>query len=321
MHSPTSLTRRPFALKSLLSAKAAAILALVPFALSPSAGAASLLYQYAFDGGAGANIGSLSGGDLSLTNSSSGGVAFSGSGGVLGGALNATSGQTYNASNPAGAATGTLSGLGTMNAITVTMWVKLSASALNNFGRLFVLGANDVGATNSIAMSLNGAGKLNLYLNSSDTTNMTNLGPALTADTWYFIAISYDGSSVTSTNSAVQSVATGGADARNGQLYVGTVADPVARTGVKVGQGLNYNDSRGSIAFSSVSASYVANRSDLTRGVVGEFDDIRVYDGVLTASEVEGVRVMSSSIPEAGSTTVFAAVAAMGFAGACVRRR
>lgn len=290
----------------------ALLIALLTWSSAASAALVTPVYHYTFDSdsSAGANVGTASGGSLTLNNSASGGVAFSSSGGVSGGTLNATSGQIYNQANHAGAATSTLGVLSNTSAITVTMWVKLSASSLTTYARLFSLGADDVGAANSIGLALNGAGKLNLYLNGSDTTNMLNLGPELAADTWYFIAISYDGASSSASESQVQQTATGGADARNTQLYIGTVeTGSLSRTGVKVGTGQNYNTSRGSINFSSTTASWFANRKDLARGLNGFVDDIRIYNTVLSAAELDTVRLGAASIPESGVSALLVAAA------------
>lgn len=263
------------------------------------------LYEYAFDSGSGANTGAGSGGTLSVSNSGTGGVTFGTTGGVGGGGvLNLTGGQTYNTSN-AGYATGALTGLGTQTGVTVAMWVKFSASALTSNARLFVLGASDVGAAGSVGLSLNGAGKLNVYVDGGSTADTINLGPTLSADTWYFIALTYDGTSSGSTNSTVQGAATTDGNTKNGQLYVGTATSAVTDTPVKIGlTGPNYNDSRGSIDFGASTALYLGNRADYTRGLNGMIDDVSIYSGVLSQTSLDNLRL--ASVPEPGVAAMLA---------------
>lgn len=264
------------------------------------------LYEYTFDSASGANTGTGSGGTLAVANSGSGGVSFSSTGGVGGGgALNLTSNQTYNSSN-AGDATGTLTGLGTQTGITVAMWVKFSAAALTTNARLFVLGASDVGAVGSVGLTLNGSGKLNVYVDGGSTADTINLGPTLSADTWYFIALTYDGTSSGSTNSTVQGAATTDGNTKNGQLYIGTATSAVTDTPVKIGlTSPNYNDSRGSIDFGASTALYLGNRADYTRGLNGMIDDVSIYSGVLSQASLDSLRL--ESVPEPKVAALLAA--------------
>lgn len=302
---------RSFAPRSRFATRVAALLALS--LATHVASAATLLYHYTFDGGVGTNTGTASNGHLSLVNTGSAAVAFSAINGVSGGSLSARAGQQYNNSSNSGGAKGTLAGLGTMDAITVTFWVKFDALALQSGknGRLFALGASDVAAANSMGLTLDGAGKLNLYVNGSDTTNMVNLGPTMAAETWYFVALTYDGSSVASNNSTVQFTATDSASALNAQLYIGTQGDQsLVRTGVKVGQGVGHNDSRGSIAFSAIEESWFANRANLQRGLNANLDDIRIYNGVLSIAELNAVSGFSSIPEPANAALLFSLVPA-----------
>ncbi len=275
----------------------------VLLASSPIQGAA--LFEYDFASGSGANTGTASGGTLAVSNSGTGGVTFGTTGGVGGGGvLNLTGNQTYNTSN-AGYAAGTLTGLGTQTGVTVAMWVKFSAAALTSNARLFVLGASDVGAVGSVGLTLNGAAKLNVYVDGGSTADTINLGPTLSADTWYFIALTYDGTSSGSTNSTVQGAATTDGNTKNGQLYVGTATSAVTDSPVKIGlTSPNYNDSRGSIDFGASTALYLGNRADYTRGLNGMIDDVSIYSGVLSQTSLDTLRL--ESVPEPGVAALLA---------------
>ncbi|MBN8711489.1 MAG: LamG domain-containing protein [Verrucomicrobia bacterium] len=218
--------------------------------------------------------------------------------------MNLTGNQTYNTSN-AGYAAGTLTGLGTQTGVTVAMWVKFSAAALTSNARLFVLGASDVGAVGSVGLTLNGAAKLNVYVDGGSTADTINLGPTLSADTWYFIALTYDGTSSGSTNSTVQGAATTDGNTKNGQLYVGTATSAVTDSPVKIGlTSPNYNDSRGSIDFGASTALYLGNRADYTRGLNGMIDDVSIYSGVLSQTSLDTLRL--ESVPEPGVAALLA---------------
>src|SRR5438034_8408978 len=114
--------------------KAAATAAII-LALRPAQAQPTLLYQWNFDGASPAqpNV-SAGGGTLGTTNSANGSVAFNSSGGVGGGGmLDLSHNQQWGTLDPTGYASSdatgnALTGLGSLNRITVSLWVKANSA-------------------------------------------------------------------------------------------------------------------------------------------------------------------------------------------------
>ena len=130
---------------------AAAVLASASLWAQSGYGQATLLYQWNFDGpNPAVPTVSAGGGTLGITNSTDGQGAFSSTGGISGGMLDLSSQQFATADPSSYASTETsgnaLTGLGTQNDVTITMWYKTNptgnALAANNVPRLLNLGAS-----------------------------------------------------------------------------------------------------------------------------------------------------------------------------------
>src|SRR4051812_28320268 len=175
----------------------------------------TLLYQWNFDGATpAAPAVSAGGGNLGITNSANGSVAFAGTGGVGGGgALDLSHNQQWGTLDPAGyasSATGSaLTGLGSMSHITISMWVKansagnaLTAGAIPRLFELADIPDYDRNnnnpppqasqANNGLTMQLNGANK-NFELFTRGQSNGTSvLGNPLPADQWTLVVWTID---------------------------------------------------------------------------------------------------------------------------------
>ncbi|MDR1279298.1 MAG: LamG domain-containing protein, partial [Opitutaceae bacterium] len=279
------------------------------------------LYQWKFDADTGANTGNTSGGALSITNNANANVRFAG------GYLDLTANVRGNASSSGYATLGSAN-IGTLNQYTITMWVK--ASELLGYQNLLSIGPNGTfGANdtdNTLTVRLNG-GKLELY--TKDTTagaiNNVATAPAFATNAWVFIAISYDGTSAKGSWSAAQVAATSGSAGErancNMQLYIGdsVTGSTLFRTGVNWGQNdANYDVNKGPLALGTDASIFLGNRqnSQADRGFTGLMDDIRIYDTILSASEINAVRLeqLSSAIPEPGAAALWVGGAAASLA-------
>jgi hypothetical protein len=152
-------------------------------------------------------------------------------------------------------------------------------------------GSTDL-ASNTFGVEMR-SGKLDVLANNVGSGANTAIGNTLSANTWNFIAITYDGTSSTGFNSTVQAAATG--DAHNAQLYEGTDTGSVQRFGVADTTG-DFTTSSGTLQFGANAVLLLANRTNLSRGFNGWLDDFRIYDSVLTPTQVEAIR--TSVVPE-----------------------
>jgi PEP-CTERM motif len=279
---------------------------------------ATLLYQYTFDGATpGTPAVTAGGGNLAITNSTNGHVAFNGaSGGIVGGNLDATSGQTYNTSDPAGIAATSASGgsnltgltnSGVLNQFTVTFWMKGTTAGMNasNFPRLFILGPSTIsdlaadGTADNFGVELR-SDKLDVEANGQLASSASAQGNTLAANTWNFIALTYDGTSSTAFNSTAQQALAG--DSHNVQLYEGTDTTSVTRFGVGAAKTTDFTTNVGPISFGTNAALLLANRLNLSRGFNGQIDDFRIYDSLLSPSDTEAIRVADGGlVPEPAS--------------------
>ena len=292
------------------------------------------IYWQNFENGDGTADLSPGGGDLGIVNSATGTVAFSNSGGIFGGALNAT-GQNQQDDDPSGIATTTAgsaisnlpnqtgNGAGSMNQFTITYWVKHTGAAPNSGSvtpRILTLadsGSFDAGA-NAVQMHLRNTGGTGTNFrtmampfergsanNATNATDADFIGTEFVANTWYFVALTYDGTSALANDSTVQGAATGsGPTDLNGQYYKGTedLLSPLTRLGVAFTSDTSSpvpgDVSNGPVEFGSAARLYLMNRiadasntaGTMNRGLQGWIDDVRIYDSVLSAADVDLVR-------------------------------
>jgi hypothetical protein len=163
---------------------------------------------------------------------------------------------------------------GVMNAYTATIWFKPASAILgvnNQFPRYFILGAHgttDKAAANSLGM-VNPNGAPNSMIGNFDTTSVTETTPeagAYAVGQWYFVALTYDGTTA--------SIYQGNDNGTGVSLMVAQAA-----------AGL-------SIALTNASGSVLAfaNRINQQRGFNGWIDDFRFYTNAASENFVEDIR-------------------------------
>jgi hypothetical protein len=202
-------------------------------------------------------------------------------------------------------------GAGSMNQFTVSFWIKTQTFSGNSAraGRLLTLGAagttdilsaNSLGFVQIASTALVGPTKIAPYFGTTDLTAAAGIGADNLVNEWTFVALSYDGTSSNGDNSAIQNAATG--SSINGQFYRGTDTAAVARTDLPIVTtvGTPSSTSLGAINVGSSAILFLANRPALTRSYDGWLDDVRVYDSVLSAADVETVRQqgLAGVVPE-----------------------
>ena len=252
----------------------------------------NLLYQWNFDGtNPGAPNVSAGGGTLAVTNSTNGGIAFSGTGGVTGGALDLTHNQQFGTLDPTGYASSdstgnALTGLGTQNQITVSMWVKansagnaLSASSLPRILELADIPNYDednnnpppqTGQNNNgVTIQLNANKNYSMYTRGVNNST-SNLGQTLTPDQWTLVVLTedlnYDGTNNNPYFDPKMATATGSQFTGNEVLYNATqTAIPAGASGSATDNKFDPSQSPtnaypGPINFGSAAQLYLGNR-------------------------------------------------------------
>jgi hypothetical protein len=305
--------------------------------------AASLLYQWNFDGTTGAPAVTAGGGSLTITNATNGASTFASPGvsGIAGD--NAYDGYNavnqYNTANPAGiastAAADVATGFGTLTQFTVTFWMKpnnafpmaaQNGSAIN--ARLMMAGTSasyDQGA-GGLHVSLNGSDKIQKGVNGNNPISSNSLSTFLPANgmnagDWLFVAFGYDGD--TNNNvffDPVIQAATGNADNNNAYVYVGgkSTSPVLFDTAAILATG---NVSPGPVVLGNSAFAFLGNRSTMTRDFTGQIDDLRMYNNVLSATQLDTVRT-SALVPEPATAALLSTLsAASALAGNRRRRR
>jgi hypothetical protein len=291
----------------------------------------ALIYHQSFDAANGVPSVTPGGGDLAPNGTAS----FAATGGVVGGTLNANVASALDAT-PLAATTlaggSAISGLGSLSKFTLSFWVNVdsyrtSGSASRDHRTVIIgdaasLGEIALGATgaNSVVFTVrnNIGSKLNprtidVVVNGSAAAGLDGVGnpkgivgTTTTAGTWQFIALTYDGTSTNANDSTDQLAATGGASQVNGQLYFGSAANAVTRFDAPFNNDFSSNathgdatkPSAGAVNFGAAAKLFLANNAAATRGLDGFIDDVRLYDTILSAAEVEELRLQSGGVPE-----------------------
>jgi hypothetical protein len=288
-------------------------------------------------------------GNLGIINKTApnpGATLFSSTGGVFGGSYNATSNSSgNNSTNNNGVASTTGSGgtslsalpnSGSLSQFTISFWFNTQASPANaHSGRLLNLGASgtaEILAPNSVSFvqisPLDAAAgsnntKVAAYFGTTDLTSSLGIGANNTTGEWVFIALSYDGTSGLGNNSGIQQAATG--SMINGQFYRGTNTASVVRNDLPIVSNVSNpgSSSLGPLNLGTNASLFLANRLALNRSFDGWMDDVRIYDGVLTAAEVEQVRLQGTLgiVPEPSSWIMIGIGFTTTLGGFYIRRR
>ncbi|HYO11191.1 MAG TPA: hypothetical protein VER17_19655, partial [Tepidisphaeraceae bacterium] len=311
--------RAPKASASRTIAWAAAI------AVAASAGqasAATLLYNWNFnDPTTGATTGNgtpattSGGGTLTLTNSATGpGTAnFAAVGPSAAGGDFAYDGAGTNnvyGGPPSGIATtaagDVATGMSSLQSLTVTFWMKAPAGFphAGTNARFVMAGpaaTYDQGA-NGFHVSLNSGDKIQKGVNGFNPISGNSLSTFLPANgmatnDWVFVAYAYDGDPTQSVffNNNIRA-ATGNAVSNNSYVYVGAkTTTPVLFDGAATLATGNTNP--GPVNLGANAFAMVGNRSNLQRSFLGQLDNVRIYNGLLSRPELEQTRRADLGIP------------------------
>jgi len=210
--------------------------------------------------------------------------------GVAGESLvNAATGQAGN-----GVLAGTLGASSSLSTFTLTMWVNQNTAALNNYrileiasGSPATTGSSDGASTPGLFFGLNAGGGLQFYVNNANGnsvgtsiangTNSWNNGGtlgSLAANKWYFVAVTYDsGSSIT--------VYSG--DQSDAAVSAATLSDVAG----------------GALNLSSATSISLLDRFSGGRDYPGSIDDVNLYSGALTQSQLDAIQTAQLiAVPE-----------------------
>jgi hypothetical protein len=159
---------------------------------------------------------------------------------------------------------------GTMNAFTVTLWLKPATSLLvNNYPRFFTLGANglaDRGVTNSLQLLSNGNGQSGTavqgFVNTLQTSTFTFGAFNMPANQWSFLALTYDGATL--------------------NFYGGSETNAVSLQSSAA-------FAAGPVTLTNAWTLMLGNRLALDRAFAGQMDAVRFYSLALPLSGLEGL--------------------------------
>ncbi|HSH92667.1 MAG TPA: hypothetical protein VK968_00815 [Roseimicrobium sp.] len=292
---------------------------------------ADLLYKWDFNAGNGANTGTGAGGTLvanaGITNGPTGYAAGTFlSAGVSGnagdyafGAPNAYDGyypgNNYSPiSNAAGISNLDMSGV---TQFTITMWINRGGS--RNVDVLNIGNTTTPGSTSNPGISIgvdgNWANGVRLGVKGNVGYTGDLWGPGYDTD-WVFVAFVYDGTDTYNVYEDPAMNALYGQD-RNVAILTGTTGtSATVATGMNM-HGGDYWTPVGAIGLDPTATVFLANdgsnTSGMTNGFDGALDDIRIYNSLLTVSEIETIR--TDALPEPASLSL------IGLAALATRRR
>lgn len=294
--------------------------AMVGFALNASA--ATPLYQWNFDAADGANTGTASGGTLATnvgagTTGSFTGTGVSGSGGDSSFHVSNAHDNWWgdDLGNAAAVSNLDLSSLG--NQFTITLWVKRSGTNSVDWLNIGSTATPSSSSNPGISIGVTGwSNGVNVGVNGYNW-EAGDLWATGHDNSWVFMAFAYDGTDVENVwwNETMNSLY---GQHRNAVVVTGDmVTSASAVTGVAVHTG-DWNTPVGAVSIGATATAYLGNNAAGTRGFSGNLDDIRIYSGLLTVSEIEAIRLEAApvAIPEPSSAALllggFGLVAALG---------
>jgi hypothetical protein len=207
---------------------------------------------------------------------------------------------------------GTLGASSSLSAFTVTMWVNQSTATLNNY-RILEISPGAPATTGSadgtkLFLGLNSGGGLQTYVNNVNGNSVaTDIAPAntwnnggtlgnLVANNWYFVAFTYD------------------TVAGNALLYSGDKNDLAVLADT---YGANVTTA-GNLDLSANTSISLLDRFSGGRDYPGAVDDVNIYSGALSQSQIDAIQV--SEVPEP-STLALAGLGGALSLVAIVRRR
>lgn len=292
----------------------------------------TLLYQWNFNSSNGANIGSGTGGTLSLDEGvvtgangyaagTFAGTGVSGNAGDMAfSAANAYdnyyAGNSYSPiTNAAALNTVDLTGL---SQFTITMWVQRNGQRNVDLLNIGSTTTPDSASNPGISIGLDGNWANGVRVGVNGYISYTgDLWSAGTDNDWCFLAFAYDGNGGLWWDPTMQALY---GQHRNAAIITG---DLTASAAVAANLPMHIGDwitSPGLPTVGSTASIFLANHGNNTLGTTngfnGSMDDIRIYSGLLAVSEIEAVR-LSALVPEP-SSALFVGFCGLGLV---VRRR
>jgi hypothetical protein len=167
---------------------------------------------------------------------------------------------------------------GTLNAFSVTLWVKPASSLLiGAFPRFFTLGPNgltDRGLTNSLQLLSDGNAQsgtsVQAFVNTLPTSGSTFGAFNMPANRWSFLALTYDGATL--------------------NFYGGTETNPVSLQSSAA-------FAAGPVTINDAWTLMLGNRLAQDRAFNGQMDAVRFYSTALPLSGLENVRAAAVALP------------------------
>lgn len=280
---------------------------------------ATPLYQWNFNTN-GSNTGTGTGGTLTANVGAGATTGSFGAPGVSGAAGDYSLGTNNAYDHWWGTDVGDAAGAGTLdlstvNQFTITLWVKRSggnASSLLNIGSSSTPGTSSNPGI-SLGVQGNWSNGVDLRVNGYSAGSGDLWGAGYTSN-WVFLAVAYDGTAGNIWWNPVMNGLYG--TNNNAAIITGDMG-----TGASFAQGMamhigDWGTSPGIPAVGATATAFLANDGLSATGFSGNLDDVRIYNSLLSVSEIEAVRL--SAIPEPSSA---AALGAMGVMALLRRRR
>ena len=191
---------------------------------------------------------------------------------------------------------GTVGASSSLSAFTITMWVNENTATLNNY-RIMEMSPGAPATTGAadgtkLFFGVNAGGGLQFYVNNvngntvatdiatAGTWNNSGTLGALNANTWYFEAVTYD------------------SVAGNALLYSGSQSSAAT---LAYTYGANVT-SAGNLDLSTASSIALLDRFSGGRDFPGSLDDVNIYSGALTQSQLDAIRIGElAPVPEPGT--------------------
>ena len=281
-----------------------------------------MLYQWNFNSTDGANTGTGSGGTLTANVGGATTGNFSGTG--VSGNVGDSSLYTFDARDSYwGSGFGNAAGIGNVDLtgltqFTITMWVKRSGSRDDTMLSIGSTTTPDGSSNPGIALGLSGNwhNGVSFGVNGSTEWSNGNLWGGYTSD-WMFMAFTYTATEGSWWSPTFGGIYFGGANQPgNAAILLGGI-----NTSVTVAQGFHIGgaaDNPGSVALGSTASVFLGNYGAGDNGFSGNLDDVRIYNSLLTVSQIDAVRLDALQPAPEPSTM---ALAAMGGAALLFLRR